>query len=670
MDRDGVSDIVDNCINVSNPDQLDSDGDGVGDACDLCICISCGETTNPAFTYDFYDKYGCGCKDSDGGIMPYIKGTVARDENHNGANISATGDTPAYAQIQTFTPPIDLVSAINMGRLAAMSLGSDATPQDYMHMDLQLSDYNPTYYTDYCESHDTLIEYYCDKNGIHSIAIECEHGCHDGACICSALGDGNNPLTYGGMEGHYSDRCRNTTHLMEAYYTLINEGTECVNRMMDYECQFGCSNNKCNCGVTDGGINLAVKGTTVFGNTDYCLDDSTLVEYWISHMDPCTEQSGEFTCHPPLACRDGACLNPSCLNNIQDGNEEGVDCGGTWCPPCSPCETGAKWAPDDGPCTKKWPTSQGPKIQGNTRSDSCELYTVCDENLDFIVADALKCCEDSDYADSLSGPRLDGKIHACGWARMKSGLDSDVNPTSFKKCLAHYAASTLGYAAVYMLGYFHGEWCCYGSGKICPSSCSKWGVNPQAWQMGTSASCAGDGGARPDFIMGGHRCVYNRVGVCSIACTRWGKAGKWVSDTDWTKNIDSVVDAPAHASILRLSTGTCVDYSVALTTILRKMGFGRDDVYSVDGEGHWYNLIRFPGDVKWHYMDTTGNRGQEIMGGSGYPEIIDWSHPENEAYGYDYCRNIDRGCSNDNYGPSVSRCPNNDMIYGCEGIPR
>ena len=49
VDSDGVPDAVDNCKNVSNPDQADTDGDGIGDACDSTptgtSTGSCGSTT-------------------------------------------------------------------------------------------------------------------------------------------------------------------------------------------------------------------------------------------------------------------------------------------------------------------------------------------------------------------------------------------------------------------------------------------------------------------------------------------------------------------------------------------------------------------------------------------------------------------------------------------------
>ena len=38
-DSDGIDSACDNCVGVSNPDQLDVDGDGVGDNCDNCVNI-------------------------------------------------------------------------------------------------------------------------------------------------------------------------------------------------------------------------------------------------------------------------------------------------------------------------------------------------------------------------------------------------------------------------------------------------------------------------------------------------------------------------------------------------------------------------------------------------------------------------------------------------------
>ena len=351
----------------------------------------------------------------------------------------------------------------------------------------------------------------------------------------------------------------------------------------------------------------------------------------------------------------------TCSDGYRNGDETGADCGGTYCPPCSRCSgTSAKYAPGDTVCNNDWPTSDGPKIGMNTESDSCNLVEVCNADLDFIVTDALTCCEDP--TPTFGGPRSASKASACTYAQSEAYngfFNSNFGPSTLKTCLAHYIVRGFGADAIYMQNYFHGEWCCYGSDSFCPSGCSDWQVDPAAWQMGTSASCAGADGYSADFAMGGHRCVYGWWWF--FGTHKYGKDGYWSSDSNWRSNSDSVVDEPAHASINRLSTGTCVDYSFALTTMLRKAGYSRDDVYSVDGDGHGYNLLRLPGESKWHYVDTVGNNGGGVFGGS-------YTSPDGAWY--DYCRNLDDGCSNDVYSQSRSRCPSQTMIFGCESVPR
>jgi subtilase family serine protease len=358
-------------------------------------------------------------------------------------------------------------------------------------------------------------------------------------------------------------------------------------------------------------------------------------------------------------------FNFTCDDNVQDRDETGVDCGGSYCPPCAACTTGAKWAPSDTPCTHAWPTSDGPTIGMNTESDSCNLVEVCDPDLDYIIRDAITCAEHADYDTRYTGLRASEKSCACRAARAATGIDTDYNPASYKRTLAQYLIYAFGSCHAYMQGYFHGEWCCYGYKDWCPDTCHKWSVDPPAWRMGTSLSCDTDPDYTPDFQMGGHRCAYYNTFLFGWKIP---ERGYWNSDTSYESNSDSAADVPAHASIDRLSTGTCVDYSFALTTMLRKAGFSRDDIFSVNGDEHAFNLLRFPGETKFHYVDTTGNRGDELMGGTGNPAIYNASGFL--VVHYDYCRKMDEGCSNDYYGEAVSRCPSNNNIYSCEGIAR
>ena len=58
-DHDGHGNGVDNCPDISNPDQADADMDGVGDACDLCRDTAAGvdvDSSGCAVRYSFAMK--------------------------------------------------------------------------------------------------------------------------------------------------------------------------------------------------------------------------------------------------------------------------------------------------------------------------------------------------------------------------------------------------------------------------------------------------------------------------------------------------------------------------------------------------------------------------------------------------------------------------------------
>ena len=654
-DGDGIENIIDNCVNRSNPSQADWDGDGVGDACDQCdaelTCIAipgggvripgvgdvdyitdycCGGCYGFAWDgvpyyehfYDLVSNDGCGCKDCDG--LNYFKRSVVQKE-------------------------------------------SITTKRVYGLPPTCISKCDENVRVDRCVDDEHVEEYICTSDGVNSIIVRCPRGCSNGACICPDSDGGKDYYNFGFL-GSQADECLDSTHLKEISCGDIRGGSIIPEEEI-VDCPYGCENGACVCQDSDGGINYDESGR-IGTYEDYCSDSRTLVEYYTEiENGECRIRSERHTCEG--LCQDGRCLPPTCDDGVQDRDEEGVDCGGRYCPPCSDCDTGAKWAPHDTPCRHHWPTDEGPRIGMNTHDDSCAIVEVCHPDLDYIVADAITCCEHADYATRFTGHRAAGKCSACSYARSHSGIDADYNPTTFKKCLGLYGIKSLESGAVYMQGYFSGELCCYGSDH-CPKgnatkripACLKYEVDPAAWEMGDSSRDSSGAFCyckpferRPDFQMGGHRCEYYE-----FLWWKWGKEGYWKSDTDFRKNSDSFCDVPAHASINRLSTGTCVDYSFALTTILRKLGYSKDEVFSVNGDGHGYNLVKFPGETKWHYVDTVGNSGGGVYGGAGYPDP--------KTAWYDYCRNMDEGCSNDYYSQSRGNCPSNDEIYGCEGVPR
>jgi hypothetical protein len=111
VDGDGVADVDDNCDDVANPDQADTDQDGIGDACDLPDADgdgvpddqdNCDDVSNPDQADADQDGVGDACDTSAGfGLFAIGDQSLFRDER------MAPGSENAqfFSQLVDFTPP-------------------------------------------------------------------------------------------------------------------------------------------------------------------------------------------------------------------------------------------------------------------------------------------------------------------------------------------------------------------------------------------------------------------------------------------------------------------------------------------------------------------------------------------------------------------------------------
>ena len=270
--------------------------------------------------------------------------------------------------------------------------------------------------------------------------------------------------------------------------------------------------------------------------------------------------------------------------------------------------------PIDTKCDSKWPSKEIEIININSPIYSCNLFEVCSEDIDYVIEDAIDCCDGTPLQDSE-------KANACNFANQYSNKNAE-------KCKSLYLVKSLGVSAVYMQDYFEGEMCCYAVESLCNNPLNLYTARP---------------------IPNSDALLDTKNMACPNTPSN-NKVGSWISDTKIELNNVALSDVPTHVSINQLSTGTCVDYSAALTTLLRKSGYRKDDVYTVEADTHAYNLVRLPGDKKYTIVDVTGNNDGLKLG----------SVPS----GYDYCKNI-KNCYND-MGESI--CPRLKEINGCENV--
>ena len=273
--------------------------------------------------------------------------------------------------------------------------------------------------------------------------------------------------------------------------------------------------------------------------------------------------------------------------------------------------TKTTYYPEDTICNNKWPIKEGSEFKINSLTEgSCSLFEVCSEDLDPIIEDSIKCCTEKELSDS-------NKISSCNFAI--------ENSNTLKNCQAVYLIKSLGREAVYMEGYLDAEMCCKGVESLCPKESYLYSAQPLPENLKNKGlKCSNNPENNPNGI--------------------------WKSDTNLALNEIALSDVPAHASLNILKSGTCVDYSVSATTLLRKVGFSKDDVITIEASNHAYNLIRFNLDKKYTLFDMTGNNEGLKLG--------------KVPQGYDYCQNI-INCYNDN---GKIDCPSNKEIIGCENV--
>ncbi|MEI6058558.1 MAG: hypothetical protein WCP89_02190 [archaeon] len=197
--------------------------------------------------------------------------------------------------------------------------------------------------------------------------------------------------------------------------------------------------------------------------------------------------------------------------------------------------------PPDTTCTRGWEegkVGEGADVWTNTPMKSCDLYEVCNPDLDKYVNGAEKYCFDWNSKEKLSKYKF----------------------KSYKDCLAKSIISSFS-GIGWMEGFFSQELSCIGDVAYCSDAdnnkctCANNKFKTSSQFDNIFSSCTPS--------------LNNRV--------------TWKTDkSDWKQVNDCAFsDLPVHATLNYLKTGTCVDYSVALTTLLRKAGFKKNQVYSV-----------------------------------------------------------------------------------------
>ncbi len=306
--------------------------------------------------------------------------------------------------------------------------------------------------------------------------------------------------------------------------------------------------------------------------------------------------------------------------------------------------------PADTSCREGWPSHEGlPVSSANEQSFACDLFEVTRSDLLVYAETAADCCKH--YADT--GTKKLGCHNFTNDSYIFSGLANGVSYDNFRRCIALYHVYANGPAKWYMQRYFWPEIRCSDD----PATSSFLGLNcGNYWCFLNTTS---------DKVQ--CRNILNvHPGAAGLICQAdVGQPNGWANDSNINQNSCIFSDLPPHVSVNIVSTGTCVDYSTVITSLLRMSGFGLGEIYSVDAPGHWYNLVKLPGDAKWTIIDTVGNSGNAYhpMNKPGWNWTYDSQVVDHCNYSLDDNVSYPALCSDDR---GSVECPDSGDVYGCE----
>jgi hypothetical protein len=252
------------------------------------------------------------------------------------------------------------------------------------------------------------------------------------------------------------------------------------------------------------------------------------------------------------------------------------------------CVNPVEWVKVIGsPCASGWPAHEGNLITINNKNYACDLFEVNNPIFAEYAQKAAKC---------VLNKCQEGYCHSyCSLSLAGSAFTQDSCPkitcramkSNFLKAVALYDFYGVGCAADFGLtSYYSPELRC-GNGEDKSKKCrvdARW---PWLDEMGLT--CAKPYSGTPP----GTNELAGKVEKCFF------------------------VDLPASLSATQMKTGTCVDYSVVLTTLLRASGYAPDaatagqfqtgEIYTVTTSHHSYNRVRHLADKYFFRWDTTSN---------------------------------------------------------------